>query len=206
MGDFNQRGVSDRTAAALRLAELGIAVVPGTRATEDGRCSCGDLACRAPGRHPIDSGWLLHASTDSTAIARWWEYRPDANIVAPLLGPVHVVDAPARIGAMVLDRLGGHRRFTGPVAVTPTGRYQFWSAPGVAVELGVMLDRRGCSQAGADVRILREGSYVLAPPSTLGPFADYRWKMPPRTHVRYLPGSTMLARLLVEAYQQLVPG
>lgn len=136
---------------------------------------------------------------------RWWGCQPDANIVAPLLGPVHIVDVPAEIGAMVLDRLGGRRRVTGPVAVTPAGRYHFWSAPGVAVELGVMLDRRGYAQAGADVRILREGSYVLAPPSTLGPFADYRWKVPPRAHVRDLPGSTILVRLLVEAYQELVP-
>lgn len=207
MGDvFSPRGGADRTAAALRLAELGIAVVPGTRTTTSGCCSCANPTCRSPGRHPVDSGWLLHASTDADDIVRWWGRQPDANIVAPLLGPVHIVDAPARIGATVLDQLGGHRRFTGPVAVTPAGRYHFWSAPGVAVALGVMLDRRGHSHAGADVRVLREGSYVVVPPSTLGPFADYRWKLPPRAHVRDLPASTRLARLLADAYQELVPG
>lgn len=134
---------------------------------------------------------------------RWWAECPDANVVAPLLGPFHIVDTPAEIGRRVVDRLGGYERFAGPVAVTPQQRYHFWAAPGVAVELGVVLDRRGHSQSEADIRVHREGSYVMAPPSTLGPFENYRWKLPPRGHIRDLPGSAMLVRLLLETCSAL---
>lgn len=204
VGDLSpSRAGAGRMAAALRLAELGVSVVPGARITLEGSCSCGSSACRSPGKHPIDPAWLLHATTNPADIVRWWTQHPDANVVAPLLGPFHVVDAPARIGRLVVDWLGGHAGFTGPIAVTPDHRYHFWAAPGVAVELGVVLDRRGHSQSGADMRIHREGSYVVVPPSTHGPFADYRWKLPPRAHIRELPGSAMLVRLLLEACREL---
>lgn len=189
--------------AALRLAELGIAVTPGAHVTFEGSCSCGNSLCREPGKHPVDPAWLLHASTTPADIVQWWDRHPDANVVAPLLGPFHVVDAPARIGRLVVDWLGGYFGFTGPVAVTPEHRYHFWAAPGIAVELGVVLDRRGHSLTDADLRIHREGSYVVVPPSTYGPFGDYRWELPPHTHIGDLPGSAMLVRLLLEACREL---
>lgn len=202
-GIARRRAGADRTSAAVRQAELGIAVLPGVRITRAGDCSCGNFLCRSPGRHPIDSAWLLHASSDPAKVARLWHEHPDANIVAPLLGPFHIVDAPAEIGHLVVDWIGGHYGFTGPIAVTPDDRYHFWAAPGVAVELGVVLDRRGHSLARAGIRVHREGSYVLTPPSTHGPFADYRWKLPPRAHVRDLPSSRMLVRLILEACRDL---
>lgn len=197
------RGRADPTAAAIRLAELGIAVTPGANVSRGGVCTCGSPACRTPGRHPLDPAWLLHATTNADSIQGWWHEHPDANIVAPLLGPYHIVDAPARIGRLVLDWLGGYSSFTGPVAVTPEERYHFWALPGVAVEIGVLLDRRGYSLAAADLRIHREGAYVLLPPSAIGPFSNYRWKLPPHQHVRDLPSSGWLVWLLLQACRHL---
>lgn len=195
---------TEKIDAALRLADLGFAVVPGATITGAGDCSCGNAACRAPGRHPVDPAWLLHASTDPARILGQWERRPGANLVAPVLGPFHIVDTPAPIGELVVDWLGGRSGFAGPVIVTPERRYHFCSPAGVAVELGVMLDRRGYAPAKADLRVHREGSYVLLPPSTLGPVAAYRWQLRPRTHVRDLPGPAMLVRLIAEACREVI--
>lgn len=186
-----------RVAEALRLAELGICVAPGTYLNGCG-CSCGWAACRAPGGHPADPGWLIHATTEPLTVMRWWERWPAANIVVPLLGRLHVVDTPGEVGLAVLSRLCPEDSAI-PVAVTPQGRYHFWSVPGVGDEIAVLLERWGRSPVGADLRVYREGAYVLAPPSDLATGA-YRWVRPPSAHVRHLTGSAALPRLVTEAY------
>ena len=80
------------------------------------------------------------------------------------------------------------------VAVTPTGRTQFYVALGAAVGLPGLLYRMGWDDAGLDLRALGRGAYVTAPPSDLGGLGPVRWLRPPD------PGTTAAppqARLLL---------
>ncbi|MGH3322358.1 MAG: bifunctional DNA primase/polymerase [Streptosporangiaceae bacterium] len=187
---------AEQAEQALRLAELGIAVVPGAYPTADGRCSCGDRGCRTSAAHPADSGWLFHATTDPDTVARWWRECPQAGIIVPLLGGFHVVEVAPGMAQEALHWLPEH--YVGPVAITPSGRYQFWAAPGAEVELAVLLGRKGCSLCDVDLRVLREGTYVLAPPSSLGAAGAYRWVRPPLTRIRDLPESGALLHRLCD--------
>lgn len=180
-----------------RLTELGIAVVPGTRIVND-FCSCGSTICRSPGMHPADSGWLFHATTDPVAVTNWWNRWPSANIVVPLLGRFHILDVPPEIGLLVNQWLGETPEPTGPISVTDECRVHFWTRPGTALKLQVLLNRRARSLDYLDIRVHREGSYILAPPSQ-GPLVNYSWWKPPSEHIRNLPDPAPLLELFCDA-------
>ena len=47
---------------------------------EGGRCTCGDVNCRSPGKHPRTQHGVKDASTLSWQIQRWWKFWPSANV------------------------------------------------------------------------------------------------------------------------------
>lgn len=177
---------------ALRLAELGIPVVPGSWVTTTGRCSCGDRGCRRPGAHPRDARWPVEATTDQSIIGSWWGTAPRASIIVPLSDAFAVVDTAAEAGALALRLLeqAGHR--APPVAVLPAGRYQFWVPVSVGPALATRLARTGERAARAAVSVWGPGRYVVAPPGERGPF---RWERP----VTQAPAALPAAEPLVDA-------
>ena len=67
-------------AAALAYAEkFGWAVFPCHSADANARCSCGNLACDKPGKHPRTQHGLKDATKNEGKIRQWWEKWPDAN-------------------------------------------------------------------------------------------------------------------------------
>ncbi|HEY8986054.1 MAG TPA: bifunctional DNA primase/polymerase [Streptomyces sp.] len=58
-------------AAALALATEGVKVFPCHRVTEDG-CTCGNYACKSPGKHPRNDHGSKDATTDPDVIRTWW--------------------------------------------------------------------------------------------------------------------------------------
>jgi Bifunctional DNA primase/polymerase, N-terminal len=70
-------------AAALAYATLGYRVLPlhhpvATNAIQERgmRCSCGDRACEAVGKHPLTAHGLNDATRDPVQLARWWRGWP----------------------------------------------------------------------------------------------------------------------------------
>ncbi|WP_334665857.1 bifunctional DNA primase/polymerase [Streptomyces cyaneofuscatus] len=58
-------------AAALALVAEGVKVFPCHRVTEDG-CTCGNYACKSPGKHPRNDHGSKEATTDPDTIRTWW--------------------------------------------------------------------------------------------------------------------------------------
>jgi hypothetical protein len=89
-----------------------------------------------------------------------------------------------------LERMGLR---LGPVLLTPTGRAQFFVAPGAAAELPQLLYRMGWDDARLDLRCLGPGDHVTAPPSDFGGLGPVRWLREPRQDtVRQPPEARLL--------------
>lgn len=175
--------------AALEYAARGWLVFP-THSVSEARCSCGSVACNAPGKHPRTANGVHAASTDPSQLASWWQRWPDAS-VALACGPVS--------GVLVLDvdpRHGGDdsiealelRRPDGPLPRTLTsmtgggGRHLFFKWP--ADVRGELRNRVGWLP-GVDVR--GHGAYVLLPPSTHLSGQRYQWEEGGEDEIAELP-------------------
>jgi hypothetical protein len=80
----------------------------------------------------------------------------------------------------------------GPVLVTPTGRAQFFVAPGAAAELPHLLYRMGWDDARLDLRCLGPGDHVTAPPSDLAGLGPVHWLREPRLDAMQQPPEARL--------------
>jgi hypothetical protein len=58
---------------------MGWAVFP-VNAVSAGRCTCGNPACRNPGKHPRVAKGFKEASKDRGQLEAWWRWWPDMNI------------------------------------------------------------------------------------------------------------------------------
>ncbi|MFJ3700347.1 MULTISPECIES: bifunctional DNA primase/polymerase [Streptomyces] len=186
-----------RAAGATAVAEYtglwGWAVAPGARAS-GGVCSCGDSACAAPGAHPLDFAREVPPGATPETAAEAWAEVPGAAMLLPVGRTFDVLDVPEAAGRRALVRMERLGVPLGPVAVTPSGRTQFYVAPGAAVGLPGLLYRMGWDDAGLDLRALGRGAYVTAPPSDLGGLGPVRWLRPPDPDTAAAPPQ---ARLLL---------
>jgi hypothetical protein len=64
---------------AIHYARRGWLVLP-LYSVEGGRCTCGDMNCRSPGKHRRTPREVKDASTNSLQIYRWWKYWPSSNV------------------------------------------------------------------------------------------------------------------------------
>jgi hypothetical protein len=69
------------------------------------RCSCGDPACGAVGKHPLTPHGLKDASSDPAQLTGWWRRWPQANIGLVTGELAEVLDVDGRPGRMALRRL-----------------------------------------------------------------------------------------------------
>ncbi|MDQ0793761.1 bifunctional DNA primase/polymerase [Streptomyces sp. B1I3] len=171
-----------RTAGATAVAEYtglrGWAVAPGARAVS-GVCSCGDAACPAPGAHPLDFADEVPAGASLQAAADAWARVPGASMLLPVGRTFDVLDVAEAAGRRALARMERMGLPLGPVTVTPTGRTQFFVAPGAAAGLPGLLYRMGWDDADLDLRALGPGSHITAPPSDLAGLGPVRWLRAP---------------------------
>jgi len=181
---------------AIRFAAHGWHVVPGAylvggrtgRHAKERRFECGDLGCPTITCHPIVTGWTNLASTDPDRVANWWRERP----YSVLLATGHafdVLEVPAGLGrAAVLG--DGHVAATGPVAVTPSGRWMFMVQPGHGV-----LPELSRHQ---DVLLHGIGSWVPAAPSPhFG--GRVRWEIGPERNGWRLAEPYVIQNLMLDA-------
>ncbi|WP_037913712.1 bifunctional DNA primase/polymerase [Actinacidiphila yeochonensis] len=159
----------------------GWAVVPGARAVRGGgACSCGRDGCPLPGAHPLDPAAELPPGADLELAERLWERMPGASVLLPTGRSFDVIDVAEAPGRRALDRLERMGLRLGPVLLTPTGRAQFFVAPGAAAELPHLLYRMGWDDARLDLRCLGRGEHVTAPPSDFAGLGPVRWLREPR--------------------------
>ncbi|WP_370673254.1 bifunctional DNA primase/polymerase [Streptomyces sp. DvalAA-14] len=159
----------------------GWAVVPGARAARGGgACSCGDADCAEPGAHPLAFAGEIPAGASPQEAVEGWARVPGAAVLLPVgrsFDVIEVAEVPGRRALVRLERMGLR---LGPVLLTPTGRAQFFVAPGAAAELPHLLYRMGWDDAQLDLRCLGRGDHVTAPPSDLGGLGPVRWLREPR--------------------------
>ncbi|MFE6037234.1 bifunctional DNA primase/polymerase [Streptomyces sp. NPDC056452] len=192
-GSRRRGRAAEGTAVAEYTGLWGWAVAPGARAS-DGACSCGDSACAAPGAHPLDFAQEVPAGATFTIAANAWAEVPGASMLLPVGRSFDVLDVAEAAGRRALVRMERMGLPLGPVSVTPTGRTQFFVAPGAAAGLPGLLYRMGWDDADLDLRALGPGSYITAPPSDLGGLGPVRWLRPPVPDTAVAPPQ---ARLLL---------
>lgn len=160
--------------AALGYARAGIPVLPIHTPIPGGGCSCPDLNCASPGKHPRVRRGVHAATTDPDVITAWWARWPTANVglrtgVLIDVCDIDVPDARRSITAL-LDRTCAR----GPLVATGRGWHLWVAATGLGNHAGILdgVDWRG-----------RDGT-VVAPPSLHACGVPYRWV---RDHHHPLP-------------------
>ncbi|WP_418959364.1 bifunctional DNA primase/polymerase [Streptomyces tritici] len=192
-GSRRRGRTTECTAVAEYTGLWGWDVVPGARAAS-GRCSCGDASCPAPGAHPLAYAQAVPAGAGLDDAAKAWAEYPGAALLLPVGRSFDVIEVAEAAGRRALVRLERMGLPLGPVCVTPTGRAQFFVAPGAAQELPRLLYRMGWDDADLDLHCLGPGAHITAPPSDLGGLGPVRWLRPPALDTA---GTPPQARLLV---------
>jgi Bifunctional DNA primase/polymerase, N-terminal len=206
-----RRAVERMAAAAAGYAGLGwpvcLGAYPPGRAQRPGEacraCSCDRVGCPNPGAHPLSPAWQLQATADPAIIARWWQGRPEANVILATGRVFDVLDVPADAGAAALAMMVRSGVSPGPVAISagdralffvhtrgvPTNEDEWWSCH-LDCEPELM------PQAGG-LRWHCRDSYVLAPPSRHGGAHPARWLRAPDRGP--LPDGLRLLEILADA-------
>jgi len=141
-------------------------------------CSCGDLECGSPAKHPRTERGLSDATTDETTIRGWWRKWPTASVAIATgegFGVVLDVDA-GKGGTESLARLmdeHGELPETLEAETGGGGLHIIMAHPGRKVRNSV--GRAGwLNEAGLDIR--GDGGYIVAPPSNHMSGRRYAWK------------------------------
>ena len=183
--------------AALAYAARGIPVLPCHWPTPQDFphfCSCADLDCPDPARHPIDP-FTTKATHDLSQLSRWWLAHPNAN-------PATITDTD-NLGVIelrhfarpdhVVRLLKANQIQRGPLLIAGVGRLQFLVRPDHA-KLG--LDTPKPTQ-DAMVTALPPGTVVLLAPSRL--MSGYRLTWMYRfEHTSLFPAATPLLAQLTD--------
>lgn len=144
-------------------AAIGWAVLPLHWIDEAGKCSCGNPACRSPGKHPRTPNGVKDASKQQDVLANWWAKWPNANVGVATghVSGITVVDVDPRNGGETPPGLP-------PTVMALTGgggfHYVFAHRAGVPGKLG----------AGIDVK--NDGGYIVVEPSNHASGKRYAWE------------------------------
>ncbi|NBM15200.1 bifunctional DNA primase/polymerase [Streptomyces sp. GC420] len=202
------RSATECTAVAEYTGLWGWDVVPGARVTGHGPaagggrgtgrsgavCSCGAADCRAPGAHPLAFAAEVPAGATLDEVTEAWAEVPGAAVMLPVGRAFDVIEVTEAAGRRALVRLERMGVPLGPVALTPSGRVQFFVAPGACASLPQLLYRMGWDDTGLDLRGLGPGTHITAPPSDLAGLGPVRWL---RTPALDSAGRPPQARLLL---------
>ena len=147
---------------ALSYASRGWPVLP-LYTVEGGSCTCGNVNCRSPGKHPRTQHGVKDASAISQQIHKWWRWWPGANvgIATGVVSGIIVLDIDPRNGGDAsLEQL--RNEFPDafkelPEVRTGSGGAHFY------FECRSPTPSRAIIRPGIDVKA--DDGYVVAPPS-----------------------------------------
>ncbi|MGK5630857.1 bifunctional DNA primase/polymerase [Streptomyces sp. URMC 123] len=197
-----QRGNQLLDAAARYAEQRHWDVFPGTwLEIEDGveRCSCGDLACRAPGVHPARPDWATQATGSAVVARRAWSKHPLASILLPTGRTFDALEVPEAAGCLALARMERMELPLGPITCTPDRRMLFFVLPGAAAKVPDLVRRLGWPPNSLDLIARGEGDYVAAPPTRYGTYGSVQWVRQPTAVNRWLPDAEELLSPLAYA-------
>jgi putative DNA primase/helicase len=175
---------------ALQYASMGWPVIP-LHSIQNGRCTCQNPSCTAPGKHPLTTHGLSEASVDPSIIDGWWSRWSWANvgIVTGTVSGFIVLDIdPRHMGDVTLFELTGKNGNLPDTLQTITGgggRHILFQYPGRKVPN----DSRG-AVIGPGIDIRGDGGYIVAPPSNHVSTKQYEWEAscdPVSTPIALLP-------------------
>jgi putative DNA primase/helicase len=169
---MNGPSAADLAEQAVRYAKADYSVLP-LHTVHDGRCSCGNSACKSPGKHPRLAHGVKAASSDPDTVAALWTRYPDSNIGVATGGSIGLVvlDIDGPEGEASLAALEAEHGSLPPTAKPETGKgWHLWyycaaDDPPVPSRVGL--------RPGLDIR--GEGGYVVAPPSRHVSGKIYTW-------------------------------
>ena len=157
-----QTAPNDLATSALKLAGLGIGVIP-LWWPSDAVCACPRGAeCSSPAKHPLTANGLKDATTSTSVIMAWWERYPMANIGLVTGGEIDVIDVDGAIPAY--QALIADIGIPEHVATVLTGRgdggLHIYCTPG-----GNKTIPSGKHGLPDKIEVKAAGGYVVAPPS-----------------------------------------
>ncbi len=155
---------------AERYAQRGWPVFP-VHSARVGVCTCRQVDCSSPAKHPLTTKGLKDASTDLEVIREWWRRWPEANVaIATGRGLVALDIDPRHEGDESLRAL--RRRVELPATAEVTtgggGQHLYFAVPGVTI-------RNSASKLGKGLDVRGDGGYVVAPPSVHQSGQRYAW-------------------------------
>ncbi len=182
--------------AALDYARRGMPIFPAHTPTADGTCSCRKPQCDDIGKHPRTLNGLTGATTDPTAIGKWWDMWPLANIAVRTGAPsgTVVLDVdPHKGGTDTLADLQA-RHGTLPDTIRSItggmGEHIFFRHPGGHIPNSV-------GKLGPGIDIRGDGGYIIAAPSLHRSGRRYEWEASSHLDdVPLAPAPTWLLALL----------
>ena len=160
---------------ALFYASLGWLVLPLYSFLGNGAgCSCNNLSCRSPGKHPRTAHGVRDASKDPQQVRAWWREWPDANIgiATGATSGIVVLDIDPRNGgdesyAKLQEELPGAFTQLLKVRSGSNGTHLYYQHPGGNVPCRTKV------LPGIDIR--SDGGHVVAPPSRHASGNRYRF-------------------------------
>jgi Bifunctional DNA primase/polymerase, N-terminal len=166
-------------------------------------CSCRDLGCGQPAKHPLGSlvpHGVKDATTNRARILAWWTRHPQANIGLATGHRFDVLDVDGTTGAHAIQDLAATHGLhsSGPLVRTGGGGWHYYLAP---TGLGNAHPR---DLEHVDWR--GQGGYVIAPPSRHVSGHPYQWA--PGRDLDTPPGQvpTVLLERLQPHQRQRPPG
>jgi hypothetical protein len=183
-------------AAMIYAQRLGWAVLP-LHSVRNGRCTCGRLDCKSPGKHPLISNGVRGATKDLATIKQWWSKWPWANIgiATGKVSGFFVVDIDGEEGEDSIKDLVAEQ---GPLPDTVEqitgsgGRHILFRYPAnksIPNKVGFF--------KGVDIR--SDGGYVVAAPSIHISGRKYQWEVSSRPlEVEIAEAPEWLLRIIID--------
>lgn len=167
-------------------------------------CSCGDLDCPHPARHPISTLTRADATQDRAQLSRWWTAHPAANLAT-------VTDT-ARLGVIelrhparpdhVMRLLNAHQIQPCPVLHAGPGQLQFLVQPDLSLaahpQTAIDPTYLAASDGGGTLICRSPGTLVPLPPSRLMIGERLRWMRRLHQHIARLPLAAVLLGQLAD--------
>jgi hypothetical protein len=138
-------------------------------------CSCGDLRCASPAKHPRTRNGVKDASAHLEDVVRWWAEWPDANVAirTGAESDVVVLDIDPRHGGdeglVDLECQYGQLPKTATSLTGGGGLHFLFKHPGRPVANRTNL----AGFKGIDLK--GDGGYIIAPPSDHASGGSYTW-------------------------------
>ncbi len=162
--------------AALRYAQLGWKVFP-AHWIKNGKCSCGEIDCGSPGKHPLAVAapkGFHDATIDQEKIRGWWSKHPEGNIAVATgyASGFFVLDVDLPAGEVSRARLENKYDKLPETVEQITGaggRHLLFKVP-TEVEI-----RNSTGRLGSKLDIRGEGGYIIVAPSRHMSGKTYAW-------------------------------